>query len=333
MSVKQGDIRIYGSANMPYVDTGTVGGAIDTSVKMPFEDLTPSQDNALVIVSSSGTDTTQSIDCSGRTNAGVITGSTGLLTGTTPVSLSADLERLLIAVKSATTEGVVALYETATAFTGLVAAAADATGISDAYIQLDAATSGADDLYNGFVVRLTGGTGANQIAQSTDYVSSTNRLYVNTDWETTPSTDTEFLIAKGMVFDRQPSEILTVRRPFYNASASTTPKDYYEKGFIKNNNTTKALLNAVIIEAFDGTPADANVEFTVEDAVDDNGTSTNRITEPGGINEAFSDSNKTIPGANLDPSGAIGTWLHLDLDANANPANVTYTLQASGSTT
>ena len=340
MSLQQGKIRIYGSTQMPLNDTDITGSGISTSVKISFIDLTASQDNALSIVSSSGTDITQAIFATGRAADGVITASTGTLNGQTPVSLSASLERLLIANKGLTTEGVIALYETAATATGTAVDGGMASGIYDAYIQLAVASSGANDLYNGYVLRTTAGTAANQIAQVTDYVSVGNRVYVNTDWEiaTPPDATTTYSIHKGMVFDRQPNEIMTVRRPFYNVSASAAEKNYYEKIFVRNNANT-ALLNAVIIESSEGA-SDADIKFDLSVSTTESGGTTNRITEPDGAimlgAPTFDSANKNVPGTNLGTGLAnreIGVWLNLNLPAGASPANINYVLQASGSTT
>jgi hypothetical protein len=62
------------------------------------------------------------------------------------------------------------------------------------------------------------------------------------------------------------------------------------------------------------------VEFALEDAVDDNGTATNRLTVPTGVS-AFNDSEKTVPdGGTLEVDEAIGIWLKLTLNPGDLPA-------------
>ncbi|MGE4190744.1 MAG: hypothetical protein AB7G12_12710 [Thermoanaerobaculia bacterium] len=128
--------------------------------------------------------------------------------------------------------------------------------------------------------------------------------------------------------------VLEVRRPFYNVSADVSggsSRDFYEKVFVKNNDTVNALLACTISEQAD---PESQITFAVEDAQDDNGTSTNRITAPAGITgDGFSGSAKTIPGTDLAPESAIGVWLKLTLPAGDPATKTTYTLRAAGSTT
>ena len=135
--------------------------------------------------------------------------------------------------------------------------------------------------------------------------------------------------------------ITTVRRPFYNVSADVSggsDRDYYEKVFLKNNNSTNALLNASLVEASDGTEAVlADVTFDLESSQNGSNTSTNRVTPPagGGMlgSPTFDDSSKSIPTTSLGPSSGIGVWLKLNLPDGTVATNTTFTLRASGSTT
>lgn len=130
------------------------------------------------------------------------------------------------------------------------------------------------------------------------------------------------------------SGVLTIRRPFIGVSADAaggSARTFYEKIFVRNNNADNALLSAQIAEETD---AESQLEFAVEDAQDDSGTSTNRITAPAGITgDGFSSNAKSIPGADLAPESAIGVWLKLALPAGDPATKTTYTLEISGSTT
>jgi hypothetical protein len=128
--------------------------------------------------------------------------------------------------------------------------------------------------------------------------------------------------------------VLQIRRPFINVSADAaggSERKRYEKVFIKNTNAVNALLGATISEDAD---PEAQIAFAVEDAVDDNGTSTDRATAPTGITgDGFSSSAKAIPGIDLAATAAIGVWLELTMPAGDPATKTTYTLKTAGSTT
>lgn len=129
------------------------------------------------------------------------------------------------------------------------------------------------------------------------------------------------------------SGVLTIRRPFYNVSADVSggsARVFYEKVFYKNTNGTNALLAAAVTESAD---PEAQVEFALEDAVNDNEATANRLTAPTGISAAFSSAAKNVPGTDLAAGAAIGVWLKLSLPAGDPATKTTYTLQLAGSTT
>lgn len=108
MSVLASDIVVYGSATMPENDTTTaIGGAIDTTTLVVFTDVTTA--STLEVVSSSTSDTSQTLTLTGRDSTGVAISETVSLNGTTVVSLTNTYGRLLKAVLSATTTGTVTL--------------------------------------------------------------------------------------------------------------------------------------------------------------------------------------------------------------------------------
>lgn len=127
--------------------------------------------------------------------------------------------------------------------------------------------------------------------------------------------------------------VLTMRRPFYDVSADVTggsSRDYFEKIFVKNNHGSLSLLGMQIKEQADPS---GNITFAVEDAVDDNGTSTDRRTAPTGITgDGFSSSDKSIPGTDLASGSKIAVWLKLTLAAGTAAAKSTYTPRVTGST-
>jgi hypothetical protein len=106
MSVVASDIVIYSSQNMPQDDSSTAGGAINSGLRVVFEDLNVT--GIVEIVSTSGQDTS-SITIYGRDNAGSIVNETFALSGTTPVSGSQVFERILTATLDSVATGTISL--------------------------------------------------------------------------------------------------------------------------------------------------------------------------------------------------------------------------------
>lgn len=128
--------------------------------------------------------------------------------------------------------------------------------------------------------------------------------------------------------------ITTFRRLFYNAQADAaggSSRDFYEKVFIKNTNSTLTLTEAEISENAD---PGANITFDLEDAVNDTNSVVSRLnTVPTGMLGTFTSAAKSVPGTSLEAGAAIGVWLKLTLAAGATAAKNSYTLRTSGSTT
>lgn len=74
-----------------------------------------------------------------------------------------------------------------------------AQGGTASTIQLAAAETAADDVYNQQIVMITGGTGAGQSRLITDYVSSTDTATVSPNWAVNPASDSEYVIQPGSV--------------------------------------------------------------------------------------------------------------------------------------
>jgi len=109
MSVQSTDIKFYGSAVMPDDDTvPNVGGAIDTTKKVEFTQMTAN--STLEAVSDNAADTTQTITVTGRDPSGVLVTETATLNGTTAVALgTTTFERILKVVLSGATTGIVSV--------------------------------------------------------------------------------------------------------------------------------------------------------------------------------------------------------------------------------
>lgn len=251
MAVSSTDIVVYGSANMPEADTGTAGGAIDTTTKIVFTDIAAA--DTVAVSSDNAGDTTQTVTVTGRTSAGSVVSEELSLNGTTRVTGSQTFERILKIVVSGSHTGTITVTR----------------NNASTYTQIATLESG----------------------------------------------------------------ILTARRLFYAATAEASggsSKDFYEKVFVKNTHATLSLLGAQITEQAD---PGANITFDLEDAVDDNNSTTNRVTAPTGMLGTFTGAAKNVPGTDLAAGDAIGVWLKLTLAAGASPGKNSYTLRTSGSST
>jgi hypothetical protein len=99
MSVGANDLILYCSQNMPEDDTSPSGGAIDTTVRPEFTQLTT---NSVIALVSDGADT-RNVTITGRLPSGVIDSETLQLNGTTEVVGTKTFERVL-KVLAATTD-------------------------------------------------------------------------------------------------------------------------------------------------------------------------------------------------------------------------------------
>ena len=140
-----------------------------------------------------------------------------------------------------------------------------------------------------------------------------------------------------------PSGVSGIYRPFYNVSSSATnAKEYFEKCFIKNNNSVNALLTAFIAESgeFDlgGTEV---VSFDLSSTGNDDGASSNNRLGPppstqllsGQTGAGFTNTAKAVVGEDLAAGSYQGMWLKLDLAAGAASQNGFWGIVTSGNTT
>lgn len=331
MSVLPSDIVAYGSANMQDTDSGTQGGAISTAKRLVFEDIAPSGN--IEVVSSSASDTTQTVTTTGRDAGGNIISEGKVLTGVTPVAMTVETtwERFLKAIKSATSVGDVAVMAVTNQATGTAQGGAAQTTSAMANIQLAAAAVSSDGEFDNFVIRITGGTGANQIRRIINTINATDTVEVNEDWDVLVDATSVYEIAEGVVFEKGPNEVTEIRRPFYDAQAEApggSARDYYEKIFLRNNHATLALTNATVAEQADPS---GNIDFGLPATLGDTATSTDRRTAPGGI--TFNNTTKNVANSQSHTAlAAQGVWIHLNLPAGAAAAKSSYTLRESGNT-
>jgi hypothetical protein len=327
MAILLSDLKILGSATMPDDDTPTdIGGAIAVATKIIFTEAS----GLFQAVSSAGGDTTQDVTVSYRDNAGTLLDELQTLNGQTPVTFSASMERILKAIKSATTTGDVCV-ESQTAKRANTAQAGDATTIT-----LDGSASAVDDFYNGMVIRLTGGTGSGQIREIYDYDGTGKIAYVSKAWGTNPNGTTTFRIAEGLVFDKGPSEVTEVRRLFYDALADApggSTKTYFDKFFLKNTHGSLDLTDAEVAEIADPS---GDVTFALETTLDGtgkNGGGNNRQVAPSGGIGSFDSTTKAVANSgSLSSGSAQGVWAKLTLAAGAAAQKTSWTVRLQGNT-
>ena len=283
MSVKPGDIRFYGSANMPDGDNATTGGALDTTKKITFTDISPT--GTMDYVSSSASDTATTIALTGRDGTGAIQIETKTLNGTTKVTGSQSFERLLKALAGGTTAvGVIAAISHTPIISAHTAqAAANSTGITPALIQLQSGDGAGVSI--GQIIRIENNTPTGVQYQLKEIIAvtgyGTDYVAVDSDWGTVPSSATNYSIYEGMLFNLAPNQVTQVRRPFYNASADIAGgvnKDYFEKVFAVNNNTSTALTTVQISKQVD--PSSGVLDIALTSSLNDTGTTSARQTAP-----------------------------------------------------
>lgn len=283
MSVKPGDIRFYGSANMSDGDGTTQGGALDTTKKITFADISPS--GFIDYVSSSGSDTGTTLTSTGRDGTGAIQTEAKTLTGTTPVTGSQTYERLLKCVQGGTTQvgNIAAISHTAVISGHTAQAAANSTGITPALLTMQSGDAGSVAI--GQIIRVTNNLPSGVQFQLAEIIAvtgyGTDVVAVNQDWATIPTSSTTYNVHEGMFFNLSPNRVAQVRRPFYNASADIAGgvnKDYFEKIFAVNDNTSTALTIAQIIKQVD--PSSGVLDAALTSALNDTGTTAARQTGP-----------------------------------------------------
>ena len=122
-------------------------------------------------------------------------------------------------------------------------------------------------------------------------------------------------------------------RPFYDAKADHEgglDKTLYEKVFIKNNNTTNALINATVEEVSSGLYG--IIEFGLEKSQNYNESVANRLIAPTGVS-SYGGAASGVADESISPLDAQGVWLRLTLTAGTPAANSFYELQVAGATT
>jgi hypothetical protein len=373
MSVTPNQIVLYGSASMPEADSATVGGAVDFTKRVTFYDMTAAA--AVDVVSSSASDTAVKIQVTGRDSTGTIqTPAAVTLTGTTLIASTfsgQSFERLLAgvitggAIAGLSNPGgtaavgdvaVLAHTRTISAHTAQVGSA-NTSGTTPPLMKLqsgDGATVGALT-YNGLglVIRITGGTGANQLRYiSAPYSAGAygaDVVAINRDWGTIPDATSTYDIAPGMLFDISPNAVTAITRVFATAQADVpggSSRTFYEKVFCVNQNATTALTAAAIqvLSETAALPGSATLDLALTKVLNDTATAANRqtlpangdttalsfVTQPSAINVIASPGSLPAGGVAAE---AQGCWLRLTLPAGTTAYKGTADIRTTGSTT
>ena len=305
MSCLASDLKWQNAASHPESNSGTAGGVRDATSIPTFVD--PSPAGQLQVVSSSASDTAITMTLTGKKTSGVAISEVLTLTGTTAVlSTSTDFERLLKSVKSGVSVGDVCVEEVTANRSNTAVGGGLLTASSMAYIDLDASASAVDSFYNGMIVRITSGTGANQIRSIVSYIGSTKRASVQKDWTTAPDATSVFRVCDGMVLE---PATLIVKRIAYAAAAEASGGSLiqiYSKVFCLNSHATKALTGAIISKSTETGAA--------------TGTFTAAVTDICAANAhgLLADSRVTLTTTGTLPAGLSGSVVYFARDITTN---------------
>jgi hypothetical protein len=373
MSVSPNQVVLYGSADMPEADGVTVGGALDLTKRVAFYDI--SSAGAFDIVSSSASDTATKVQVTGRDSTGTVqTPAAATLNGTTLVASAfggQSFERLLAGVITGgaiagltSPGGTVAIGDVAVlshtreiAGHTAQAGSANTSGSTPPLFKLqsgDGATLGALNYAGlGLIIRITGGTGANQLrmvaAQYASGAYGADVVAVNRDWGTVPDATSTYDIAFGMLFDILPNPVVAITRLFATAQADVpggSSRTFYEKIFALNTNTVTALTSATlqVLSETPALPGSALLDLALCKVLNDTETSANRqtlptngdssaltfVTQPSAISVIASPG--SLPNGNA-AADAQGMWLRLTLPAGTIPYKGAADMRINGSTT
>lgn len=367
MSVTPNNLVAYGSLNMAEADGVTVGGAIDFTKRIAFYDISPS--GTVDVVSSAALDTATKMQVQGRDPTGVIqTPAAVTLTGTTPVIGSQAFERMLCAILSGgntasgstfpltnpggtAAVGDVAVY----AHTPVVAAhtaqtgSANTSGTTPPLMKLQ--TGDGASVLAGQIVRITSGTGANQLRQiiaTSGYGADV--VAINRDWAAVPDNTSVYSVVQGMLFEVSPNPVTAITRCFATAAADVptgSARYFFEKVFVVNNNAVTAL-TAAQVEIVSETPilpSGALLDVGLCTALNDTNTCNPRqqissfvptgcgafVTQPALVSVP---SPGNLPsGTAPNSAGAQGVWMRLTLPAGTAAYKGSADLRVQGTTT
>jgi hypothetical protein len=191
MPVVASDLVCYASANMPVDDSATSGGAIDALRRVVFTQMASS--DTVKAVSSSASDTTQTVTVTGRRTDGSVANEVKTLTGTTPITFSTlgTVDRVLKVEMSATAVGTITISTTGAVTLGTIpigergfmafhqqATSSPSSGVTD-YYKVFIKNTGASTLTSGSVSEVSDSSGRLDFAVAAtvnDTASVANRI-------------------------------------------------------------------------------------------------------------------------------------------------------------
>lgn len=334
MSVIEQDIEFYGCASMPSDDSSTVGGAIDTSVKVVFEDLQISGENVAIVASTTGA--SDNVTVYGRNVPGELIQETKALNGRNMVVMTTNTtwDRLIRATKDTSGNYHVAVVAANWMHSGV------AQGGTANTLTLVASGSATNNFYQFKVGRIVsdggGGAVSGHLFTVTSYLGSTKVAKIKPAFSGTVGTPT-YVLYDGMLMEAHPSEVRSVTKLFRNVSADVdtgSQRIFYEKFFIKNNNTTKALTLTQVQKTEDPT---GNIAWIMSSGLNTTETSTNRVTLPPTMLSGTWITDTTarqIPNAgNHSVGSGVPVWARLTLDAGEAAANTYFIMREQGQST
>jgi hypothetical protein len=303
-----------------------IGGVIDRYTTVDFSDL--DVNDRLQVVSSDLADVV-GVTIYGRVSNGSIQNEIVMLTGQLPaLTVQVAWERIMKVVKGSSTNGDVAVERVTAVRTGT----SQGTGTDPCVVILDAGASSVDDVYDGLVLRIMAGSGAGQIAKVLSYYGSGREVTVDRDLLGIDDTSV-YRLSRGVLLSKIPTEIMMVRRPFYNAIADLPggqERSYYEKFFWRNDDSSETLASVFVMEVLNPT---GRISFALEDVLDgdgSNGAHHNRLVAPPLL--SFSRDMKAVPTSQLLGSQAIGVWLRFTLPPGQQPIKSSYLTRLQGQT-
>ncbi|MCH9716852.1 MAG: hypothetical protein K0U52_07170 [Gammaproteobacteria bacterium] len=118
----------------------------------------------------------------------------------------------------------------------IIADTAAASGTAQAgastTITLAAGASATDDIYNGWYVEITGGTGSGQVKKITDYVGATKVATVASSWSTNPDNTSTYELFNhpfvGLMYDESADQFAVVATSSDPTSNTATIEDYID---------------------------------------------------------------------------------------------------------
>ncbi len=363
MTISPDQLLFLGSTNMPEADALTVGGAVNGNTFIVFSDISPGA--TLDAVSDNAGDTAVKISFAGRDSTGVIrTVVGGTLNGTTPVvglGSAINLERLLYAVITggsigplsdpggSSPAGKIALYghtpviSAHTAQAGSVAA----SGVTPPLFKMQAGDGSAVSI--GQIVRITSGTGVNQLVRilatsgyGTDFVAVT-------PWSggsgIIPDGTSVYSVYNGMLFQLGRNSVTRLFATSASDVVGGSTRTYYEKVFAVNINTTPTTLvgaQVEIVSESPSLPSGQTMDIALTTALNDTGTVANRQTVPPSGITSFTvqpalvnvPSPGNLPGGAFpNAAGAQGIWIRLTMLPGSGSFEGQVLLRLEGNTT